>query len=324
MSDTENTTPESTSQNTQSAAEDTQAQASQADVQPSADVSAEAEQPEGVAGVALMIAAFQTEDAGDKALKAMKKAKKGGQFYYEAAAVIKKEADGDVHYHETGDMSTGKGAGIGAIVGGVIGILGGPVGIGLGAAAGAGIGAIAAHGDAGFRDSSLDQIGAALRPGSSALMVITSKKFLHEFRKQVSDADLYPMMQAIGSTIADAQLNGQDMVLGIVLTEEGVAVQRMAADETTAEIFGFTATGAGVAAGAAYADESGIIYQVGVSDAEGTQVQSGVITNEGAVIVDQNTPAGSDETTVQVTEYLPDDGSETPAITEDSADDDAA
>jgi hypothetical protein len=194
------------------------------------------------------------------------------------------------------------------------------VGIGLGAAAGAGIGAIAAHGDAGFRDSSLEQIGTALRPGSSAVMVITSKKFLHEFRKQVSDADLYPMMQAISQTIADAQLNGQDMVLGIVLTEDGVAVQRMAFDETSAEVFGFAVTDEGIAAGAAYADDSGIIYKVGVSDAEGTTVQSGVITDEGAVIVDENTPAGSDETTVQVTEMLPDDSEAAAALPADTSD----
>ena len=268
---------------------------------------AEEAQPEAIAGVGLLIAAFHTEDAGEKALKAMKQAKKDGQFYYEAAAVIKKEADGDVHYHETGDMSTGKGAGIGALVGGVIGLLGGPVGIALGAGAGAAIGGIAAHGDAGFRDSSLDQIGAALRPGSSAVMVITSKAFLKEFRKQVSEADLYPMMQAIGSSITDAQLAGQDMFLGIVLTEEGIAVKRLAFDETTAQVFGLAVTDEGVAVGGAYADESGIIYQVGVADAEGTATQTGVITDEGAVIVNESTPAGSDETTVDVLAVVPEE-----------------
>ena len=67
-----------------------------------------------------------------------------------------------MHYHETGDMSTGKGAGLGALVGGIIGILGGPPGIALGAGAGAAIGAVAAHGDAGFKNGSLDTIGVAL------------------------------------------------------------------------------------------------------------------------------------------------------------------
>ena len=265
------------------------------------------DQPQEVAGVGLLIAAFTDVDAADQALKNMKEAKKQGQFYYEAAAVIRKEADGDVHYHETGDMSTGKGAGIGALIGGVIGILGGPVGIALGAGAGAAVGAIAAHGDAGFRDTSLEQIGAALRPGSSAVMIITSKDFLHEFRKQVSDDELYPMMQAVAASISDAQLQGKDMLLGFVLTEQGVAVQRLAFDEASAEVFSAVATDEGVAVGQAYADESGVIYQVGVADESGTAVETGAATDEGAVVVQETTPAGSDETTVQAAVAVPED-----------------
>jgi uncharacterized membrane protein len=286
MSDTENTQPE------EPQVEETQTEEAQA---------------EPMVGVGLMIAAFHTEDAADKALKAMKQAKKEGNFYYEAAAVIKKEADGDVHYHETGDMSTGKGAGIGALIGGVVGILGGPLGIALGAGAGAAVGGLAAHGDAGFRDSSLEQIGAALKPGSSAVMIITSKQFLHEFRKQVNDEQLWPMVRAIGESISKAQMQGQDMMLGIVLTEEGVAVKRLAFDEVSAEVFGFVVTDEGAAVGAAYADEGGVIYQVGVSDAEGSVVQTGVVTDEGAMIVNESTPAGSDETTVEVLAAVPEE-----------------
>jgi uncharacterized membrane protein len=287
-------------------------------------------QPEGAqetqptTGVALLIAAFQTADAADQALKAMKEAKKRGEFYYEAAAIIKKDADGDVHYHETGDMSTAKGAGIGALIGGVIGILGGPVGIALGAGAGAAIGGVAAHGDAGFRDSSLEQIGTALKPGSSAVMVITSEKFLKVFRKEVSDEQLWPMVRAIGESISQAQAQNQDMLLGIVVTEEGVAVKRLAFDETSAEVFGMVATAAGVASGAAYADESGVIYQVSASSEEGDQVQTGVITDQGGVVVNESTPAGSDETTVEVYEVgvEADEAADAPALVDAQAESD--
>ena len=316
-----------------SAAQEAQpAEAQPAETQPAEAQSTDAqpEETQQVAGVALIIAAFQNEDAANQALKKMKQAKKEGSFYYEAAATIKKDADGDLHYHETGDMSTGKGAGIGALVGGLVGILGGPLGIALGAGAGAAIGGIAAHGDAGFRDSSLEQIGTALRPGSSAVMVITDKKFLQAFRKQVSDADLWPMVRAIGESISRAQLQGQDMLIGIVLTEQGVSVQRLAYDESTVEIFGMAATDDGVAVGGAYADESGVIYQVGVSDEEGDTVQTGVVTEAGAVIVNESTPAGSDETTVTVYQGTPQEaqaelsseGTEEPA--KDASEDQAA
>ena len=256
---------------------------------------------EPVAGVGLLVAAFNSEEAGDKALQAMKRARKEGRFYYEAAAVIKKEADGDVHYHETGDMSTARGAGLGAILGGVIGLLGGPVGIALSAGLGAGVGALAARGDAGFRDSSLEQVGTALRPGSSAVIVITNKAFLKAFRKQVSDADVWPLVRALGESISQAQAQGQEMLLGIVLTEKGIALKRLAFDKETAEVFGVVATEEGVVAGTAYADDTGIIYEVSAADVEGTYVQRGAVTKAGAVIVNQNTPAGNDETTVEIT-----------------------
>jgi hypothetical protein len=117
-------------------------------------------------------------------------------------------------------------------------------------------------------------------------MVITSKEFLKEFRKQVNESDIYPMLQAIGASIADAQTRGKDTLLGFVLTEEGVAVQHLAYDESTAEIFGLVATAEGVAAGEAYADESGVIYQAGVATDEGAAVEAGAITDEDAVVVD--------------------------------------
>ena len=124
---------------------------------------------EGVAGVGLLVAAYVHERGADNALDQLKKAKKAKQFYYDDAAVIRRSAEGKVHIKETGDMSTGKGAGIGALVGGVVGLLAGPVG--WAALGGAGIGAIAAHKDAGFDKDTLEEIGSALPSGTSALAV---------------------------------------------------------------------------------------------------------------------------------------------------------
>jgi uncharacterized membrane protein len=122
-----------------------------------------------VAGVGILVTAFTSEEAGEEALKALKKARSQRQVYFEDAAVIRQDADGEVHYHETGDVATGKGAGVGAIVGGVIGILGGPAGIAIGAGAGALLGGLASKGDAGFDDKSMEQLGVALKSGTSAL-----------------------------------------------------------------------------------------------------------------------------------------------------------
>ena len=96
-----------------------------------------AAEPQAVPGVGFLVMAFNDEKAADQALDAMKQAKKQKQFYFEEAAVIRQDVKGKVHYHETGDMGKGKGAGIGALVGGVLSLLGGPIGLAVGAGIGA-------------------------------------------------------------------------------------------------------------------------------------------------------------------------------------------
>jgi uncharacterized membrane protein len=202
----------------------------------------EQEQEKAVAGVGILVAAFPEENAGEEALKALKQARKQRQVYFEDAAVIRQDAEGGVHYHETGDMSTGKGAGAGAIVGGLIGILGGPAGIVIGAGAGALVGGALAHGDAGFADDSLEQLGVALKPGTSAVALVTSGAFLHAVRKQADDAQLREALGNIGSELSARLEEGKSVALGMVLTEEGIAVQEVAANNEVAEVIGVVVT----------------------------------------------------------------------------------
>ncbi|NCF69596.1 MAG: DUF1269 domain-containing protein [Chloroflexi bacterium] len=256
----------------------------------------EQEQEKAVAGVGILVAAFPEENAGEEALKALKQARKQRQVYFEDAAVIRQDAEGGVHYHETGDMSTGKGAGAGAIVGGLIGILGGPAGIVIGAGAGALVGGALAHGDAGFADDSLEQLGVALKPGTSAVALVTSGAFLHAVRKQADDAQLREALGNIGSELSARLEEGKSVALGMVLTEEGIAVQEVAANNEVAEVIGVVVTEDGVLAGEAVATEEGAAYAVAATDGEAVEyevgaatedaaaVEHGVVTEEGAII----------------------------------------
>ena len=183
-----------------------------------------------VPAVGFLVMAFTDEMSGDDALKAMKDAKKQGQFYFEDAAVIKQDSAGKVDYHETGDMSTGKGAGVGALVGGIIGILGGPAGVALGAGAGAAIGAAAAHGDAGFRDESLETIGVALQPGTSAVAAITSHDFLKAVQKQVAIEDIRAAVSNLSNELSAQLANNKSVAIGLLLAEDGLAIKEIAVD----------------------------------------------------------------------------------------------
>jgi uncharacterized membrane protein len=204
----------------------------------------------------MFIAGYGDEKAADGSLDDLKQAKDAGAFAYDDAAVIRRDADGKVHIKETGDMTTGKGAGIGALIGGVIGILGGPAGVALGAGAGAAIGGIAAHSDAGFNNETLERIGGALPAGTSALAVTTSKDFVESVRDAATDEDTLTMAQDIADEISGNLNAGQDVLMALVVTEDGVAATEVVAGPDSVAVFGIAATQDGVAAGAVAATES--------------------------------------------------------------------
>lgn len=213
---------------------------------------------QGVAGVGLTIAAYTDAEAGDRALEALKQAKSDGVFDFDDAAVVKRDAESKVHIDETGDMTTGKGAGIGALIGGVLGILGGPAGIALGAGAGAAIGGIAAHADAGFDNDTLERIGGALPAGTSALAVTTSKEFVEAVRKQAGDGNIATAAEEIASGITSSLEAGQDTLVVMVLTEVGVAATRVVASDEAVAVFGIAAAGGAATAGGVVATADGV------------------------------------------------------------------
>jgi uncharacterized membrane protein len=214
---------------------------------------------QGVAGVGLVVAGYTGEGDADNAMDAIKQARSDGAAYYDDAAVIRRDAGGEVHIKEHGDMSTGKGAGIGALIGGVIGILGGPAGIAIGAGAGAAIGGVAAHSDAGFSNDTLNKIGIALPAGTSALAVTTSSAFVEEVRKAQTGQESLTMAQQISDEISGNLNAGQDVLMAMVLTEDGVAATKVVSTDEALAVFGIAASEDGVVAGGVAAGPDGAV-----------------------------------------------------------------
>jgi uncharacterized membrane protein len=237
-------------------------------------------QQQSLGAVGFLVMAFTAEETADQVLEAMKQAKKQQQFYFEEAAVIRQDGSGRVHYHETGDMSTGKGAGVGALVGGIIGILGGPGGVALGAGAGAAIGGALAHGDKGFRNESLSMVGVALKPGTSAVAAITSRDILKAVRENVPIDDIRTAVNNLATELSNRLAEGKDVAIGLLLTAEGLLVKQIAADENSAEVLGAVITRDGVVGGAAVITADGCAYRVGAATAEGAVVEEGVFVVE--------------------------------------------
>lgn len=265
---------------------------------------------QGVQGVGLLVAAYVDERGADKALEAMKDAKSRNEFYFDDAAVIRRNADGKAFIDETGDMTSGKAAGVGALVGGVIGILGGPAGIVVGAGAGAAVGALAAATDGGFDQDSLKEIGAALPPGTSALVATTSKDFVEQVRSQTPKAETLTRAKQIASEIETHLSNREDALFSMILTEEGVAATKVTFTPKELAILGVAVTPDGAAAGAGVVTPDGAAGKAGVVTSEGAAVRAGIVTPEEAIVAEGIA--------------VPEEGGDAPAPEEPAPSEDAA
>jgi len=242
--------------------------------------------PQEIPAVGFLVLAFTDATAADQALDAMKDAKNQYQFYFEDAAVIAQDAQGKVKYHETGDMSAGKGAGIGALVGGVLGILAGPAGIAVGAGLGAAAGAAFAAHDGGFKNDNLQTIGMALKPNTSAVAVITSHDFLKAMQQQVPIEDIRTVVSNLAAELSAQLAAGKCVAIGLLLTPDGLSIKEIAADETSTQVVGAVITADAAVVGAAVATADGAAYEVVAATADGAVEEAGVATDEGAEVVD--------------------------------------
>ena len=133
--------------------------------------------------VQVIVAAFDDESSANAALDDLKKAKKERLIGIQAAAVLRKDADGKLHIKETADMGGRKGATMGGVAGAAIGLIAGPALI-VPAAVGALVGGLASKWrDSGFSDERLKKLGEGLKPGSSAIVAVVEHRWVADVQK---------------------------------------------------------------------------------------------------------------------------------------------
>jgi uncharacterized membrane protein len=148
------------------------------------------------------VALFESENGAETAWKALKADNAEQMTLVKETALLRKNAGGKLTIHETGDMGGGKGAAIGAVVGALAGVITGP-GVVLTSAAGAAIGGLAAKlKDSGFDNKDLKALAEALKPGTSALMVVLDPTFISEFAKQMESHGAQVIHDALNPQLA--------------------------------------------------------------------------------------------------------------------------
>ena len=120
----------------------------------------------------LIVAAFDDEAGAEEALKNLRDSQDEGLIGIQAAVALHKDKKGQIRFMDVG-LTPAKGAVGGVVLGAVVGILTGGTGIALGAL-GALIGGLVGRKkrDSGFPAERVNQLAAALAPGSSAALVV--------------------------------------------------------------------------------------------------------------------------------------------------------
>jgi len=158
----------------------------------------------------VIVAAYNEEKAAFEAYEYIRDSRTVANLFYQVAAVVWRAEDGKLHIKEPDDKSTGAGIGVGAVLGGMLGTLAGPAGIVLGASAGAAIGGLAASGDSGIPDERLEEIGAALTPGTSALVVLLHESDVEETRQALVEQGGEVMVTSLDVDLAEQLAAGAD------------------------------------------------------------------------------------------------------------------
>ena len=185
----------------------------------------------------IIVAAYAHEEAAEDASQRVEAAKKEGTFDYWDAAVIRIDERGRYYIHESKDMSTPKGAGIGALVGGVIGIVGGPAGVVLGSGLGAAIGMFAANSDRGIKDERFEEVGHALESGNSALIIVSGHEYLQQLQEYAGEDELEIAMQKLTDSIHEHMEHDQDVAYIVTAAGRSVSCHRLR-NETILDLLG--------------------------------------------------------------------------------------
>jgi len=167
----------------------------------------------------VVLAVFDTDEAGIQAYKELRDAEKDKKIDLENSVVVSKDDDGKIHINEEAETIAG-GAAKGALIGGALGLLAGPAGVVAFGALGAALGGLTSKlDDVGFSDARLEKLGNRLPPDKAAIVAITEGKYQEKLAEELENR---------GATVGVEDLPKD---FKEILDEGGSFAYRIAADE---------------------------------------------------------------------------------------------
>jgi uncharacterized membrane protein len=118
----------------------------------------------------LIVVAFDHFDDARNAMGRLRMLEKEGRITFEDTALVERDPDGTTHVRNEVSGTTETATVVGAVIGGLVGFLFPLLGAAIGAAAGSAVGIAL---DRGVSGDFVEQVKTTLRPGRSALFLVT-------------------------------------------------------------------------------------------------------------------------------------------------------
>lgn len=151
----------------------------------------------------VLVGVFDGKDRAKQILKEIRQIARKQKARIENSALISKDMDGRVVFHEMEDVGKARGAVFGAIAGGIFGLVGGPLGAALGAAAGAAAGGVAAGKlDMGFEEKTLQELQSGMKSDTSAVLLVVERHWGDVWINQMAAAGARTFRQMLTTEIA--------------------------------------------------------------------------------------------------------------------------
>ncbi len=115
----------------------------------------------------------------------------------------------------------------------------------------------------------LKTVALALKPGTSAVVAITSKSFLKAVQQQVGVEDIRRFIANLSNEISDKLNEGKSLALGIILSEAGLGIKEVTVNESSIEVIAIAITQDAALSSTAGATDEEVDYEVaGVTSEE--------------------------------------------------------
>jgi uncharacterized membrane protein len=206
--------------------------------------------------VQAIVAAFSNPTEAQQMMDDLKQGRRDGLIGIIDAAVVVKDVQGKLKITDAKRRSRRtKGLLTGGVVGGLVGLLAGPVG--WAALGGGAIGALGARLAGAPMKATMQGIGEALPPNSSAIVAVIEHTWVAAIEQALVEEGAMVLRSAIAADIAATLQEGGNVLYTIAESENGVGAARVSETAAGADVVGVIADAEGVTIiGAEFTDEA--------------------------------------------------------------------